>query len=254
MDVLFARFVDAIRRYDGNPLAEDLLLAREGAVACHYAPFDWVNPTARLVLVGITPGHTQANNALLEARAQLLRGAAAGQALLAAKRAAAFSGPMRPNLVGMLDHIGLARWLGLKSCDELFGQHADLLQSTSVLPFPVFVDGENYKGNPDPLRHPLLKALIQQHFVPMAQALPRAIYVPLGPVPTKVLDRLVANGHLRRQQVLAGLPHPSTANAERIAYFVGSKARHLLSAKTDPDKLDRARADLLSAVQCLELL
>ena len=38
------------------------------------------------------------------------------------------------------------------------------------------------------------------------------------------------------------MPHPSGANAERISYFLGRKPRERLSAKTDPHKLDGARA------------
>jgi hypothetical protein len=31
--------------------------------------------------------------------------------------------------------------------------------------------------------------------------------------------------------VLVGLPHPSGANAERIAFFLGRKAQHALSGR-----------------------
>ena len=40
------------------------------------------------------------------------------------------------------------------------------------------------------------------------------------------------------------IPHPSGANAERIAYFLGQKPRDRLSAKTDPTRIDAARASL----------
>jgi hypothetical protein len=41
------------------------------------------------------------------------------------------------------------------------------------------------------------------------------------------------------------LPHPSGANAERIAYFLGNKARESLSIKTNPDLLDQAKVKIL---------
>jgi hypothetical protein len=47
------------------------------------------------------------------------------------------------------------------------------------------------------------------------------------------------------------LPHPSGANAERIAYFLGNKDRKALSEKTDPLKLDRAKTELLSRIHRL---
>jgi hypothetical protein len=47
------------------------------------------------------------------------------------------------------------------------------------------------------------------------------------------------------------LPHPSGANAERIAYFLGRKAKGDLSAKTSPGKLDEAKAQLIKRVLAL---
>ena len=49
-------------------------------------------------------------------------------------------------------------------------------------------------------------------------------------------------------QVLAGLPHPSGANAERIQYFLGRKDASRLSEKTNASLLDAARAALFSKV------
>ncbi len=56
-----------------------------------------------MVLLGITPGQTQANNALAVARDALARGSSDQDALRLAKRAAGFSGSMRNALVDMLD-------------------------------------------------------------------------------------------------------------------------------------------------------
>ncbi len=245
---LFTRFTSAIRDFDGAPDAPALQLAVSGPLASYYAPFDAFNPQARVVLVGITPGRTQAVNALAEARKQLANGASNEEALHQAKRVGAFSGAMRTNLTGLLDHIGLQRWLGVASCDELFGNASHLLQSASVLQFPVFVNGENYNGTPDPITTPLLRELVLEHFVPMACALPAAVFVPLGPVPTRVLQWVVSQGYLSERRMLLGLPHPSGANAERIKYFLGKKNAVNLSAKTDPSKLDAARIHLQKTV------
>jgi len=46
------------------------------------------------------------------------------------------------------DCIGLPKWLGLRSTDELFGSASELLQTASVLQYPVFLNGENYNGTP----------------------------------------------------------------------------------------------------------
>lgn len=242
---LFEQFAPAIRS-GAVPDDARLRLATEGKLEVFYAPFEAVNPKAKLVLVGITPGRVQAANALNEARRQLAAGAAPLEAMRRAKDVGAFSGPMRSNLTALLDHIGLARWLAVDSCAQLFGQESHLLQTASVLQFPVFVGGENYNGNPDPVRTPLLRKFVMEHFAKLGAQLPSAVFVPLGPVPTKVMDALVQDGHFRAAQVLTGLPHPSGANAERIQYFLGRKQAAALSVKTNPVSLDAAR-NLLQA-------
>ncbi len=55
----FTKYQSAIKSYAGDPCATDLLMAQDGAVSVYYAPFEWVNPQARVVLVGITPGKTR---------------------------------------------------------------------------------------------------------------------------------------------------------------------------------------------------
>jgi len=248
----FEKHSSFIKSYDGNPLAEDLLLARDGQLSSYYAPVEWVNLQARVVLVGITPGRTQAANALAEAKRALQQAVSTDEILRRAKSTGAFSGAMRPNLVALLDAVNLNRWLGLDSCGELFGKSAALVQTASVLQFPVFVDGENYNGTPDPTKHPLLRAQVQEHFAPLCARLPSAVFIPLGPVPSKVLAWLASQGTVSASRVLDGLPHPSGANAERIKYFLGQKDRASLSVKTDPAKLDLARERLRSAISALQ--
>lgn len=248
---MFTRFETAVRAYAGDPCSSSLLIDQEGSISVHYSPFEWVNVRAKVVIVGITPGKVQAANALAEARRNLLAGAPTPEVLRRAKQTGAFSGAMRPNLIALLDCIGLPKWLSIRSTDELFGSASELLQTASVLQYPVFVNGENYNGTPDIMKTPLLRRLFIEHFGAMAKSLPEAMFIPLGPVPTKALAWLSREGHLPRGRLLEGLPHPSGANAERIAYFLGRKPRAELSAKTDPIKLDTARSSLLTAVAAL---
>ena len=245
----FTKFESAVRNYAGDPCAHSLRMAGEGPLEVYYSPFEWVNEDARVVLVGITPGRVQAANALAEAKRQLAGGADGRQTLKAAKEAGAFSGPMRKNLVAMLDHIGVPSWLGVDSSAALFdGKHAHLLQTASALQFPVFVNGGNYNGTPDIVATPLLRQMLLDNFAAMAKTLTEAAFVPLGPVPMKALRWLASNGYMNPSRILEGLPHPSPANVERINYFLGLKARNAVSSKTDPVKLDAARSNLRQAV------
>lgn len=248
---LFDKYRAAIQVFAGNPMSPDLLLAQDGPLSVFYSPFEWVNPTAKVVLVGITPGKTQAINALAEARNQLASGASDERALQMARLTAAFSGDMRPYLVDLLDHIGLARWLRISSCSELFGSANGLLQTASALQYPVFLDGQNYNGTPDMLRTPLLRGLLLEHFAKLASSLPEAVFIPLGPVATSAVLWLADKGVLMPQRVLPGLPHPSTQNSERVKYFLGRKSKDALSAKTNAKKLDDARELLRAKVSAL---
>src|SRR5579862_9636287 len=70
-----------------------LLSALRDLKVC-YAPFDHIQTSAKLVLVGITPGAQQARNAFIALQRELAAGADHRSALKAAKAFASFSGPM----------------------------------------------------------------------------------------------------------------------------------------------------------------
>ncbi|GGY46464.1 hypothetical protein [Pseudoduganella albidiflava] len=257
MPHLFPRFAPDIRNLD-LPLIDGharippaFLLDRDGPFEVNYIPFESVNLAARVVLVGLTPGFVQWRNAVAEAQVQLRGGASADEALSAAKRAGAFSGPIRPNLVALLDRIGLHRWLGLPGCATLFGQHAHLLHLASLLRHPVSRGGKNYSGTPAPIAHRFLRRQITEYFAQEAALFPDAVFIPLGPAVANGLHWLAKEGVLQPAQILDGLPHPSGANAERIAYFLGRKERSTLSTRTDPVRLDSAREALAQKLERL---
>ena len=169
---LFPRFEKFIRNADVSDLeAEvkkpdrlivDTAAHRGKRIDVVYAPFDHVTAGARIVIVGITPGRQQMRNALLELHKHLCSGRTSIEALAAAKVFASFSGPMRSNLVNMLDHFGVHRLLGLGSTGALWGDAAGLAHFTSALRHPVFADGANYSGQPSMLQSPLLRAHLRE--------------------------------------------------------------------------------------------
>ncbi|SFQ05178.1 hypothetical protein [Tranquillimonas alkanivorans] len=216
-----------------------------------YAPFDHVNREARVVIVGITPGRQQMANALLECHRQLRAGADPSRALAAAKVHASFSGPMRANLVAMLDDIGVARLLGLETTAALWEEASDLVHFTSALRYPVFVDNKNYSGAPSMLQVPQLRQELETWFGAEMLDLRDALFVPLGPKVGEALAWLAPRLGVSEDRILTGLPHPSGASGERIAYFLGRKPAELLSAKTNATRLDAARSDLVSKISKL---
>lgn len=246
---LATRFAPVVAAHRGGPFLEGatldaLTLHRGGSLTVAWSAFDHIAADARLVLVGITPGRQQAENALAAFRRVLVEGASTAEALRRAKLTGAFSGPMRENLVAMGDHIGLPRVLGVRSVAEVFDSRRELVHLTSALRHPVFADGENYNGTPDMLRTPALLRMVETHLTEEVRALPGALWLPLGPKPAAALRHLAGLGILDPDRILDGLPHPSGANAERVAYFLGRKARAALSAKTRPEPIDEARERL----------
>lgn len=254
---LFSKYAAAIRTCDldivttPDQIPSDFLLGQNGSLTSHYIPFDHVNSVAKLVLVGITPGFSQWKTAMREAQRQLRSNASLELALLNAKRTGGFSGTLRPNLVALLDRVGMHRFLKISSCDTLFGQHNNLVQTTSILRHPVFLSGKNYSGAPGMVRTPFLKNQILEHFAKEVAAMHDPVYVPLGPKVSEGLAWLASEGVIRQDRVLDGLPHPSGANAERIAYFLGRKKKQALSIKTNADSLDATRALLLLKIAAI---
>lgn len=255
--LLFPAYAEAIRSLDlaaiASPadLPEHFVLAREGRLSMHYIPFEHVNTQARIVVVGIAPGFAQWKNAMAEAQRQLAAGANQADLLRAARLAGAFSGAIRPNFVALLDAIGVQRWLGIASCASLFDLDSHLVQISAILRHPVFVEGRNYSGTPGMAKLPFLREQVLRYFAHEAAQLPDALYIPMGGSVAEGLDWLAREGVIRRDRILHGLPHPSGANAERVAYFLGRKERATLSSRTNARQIDAARATLLAQMAAL---
>jgi hypothetical protein len=124
----------------------------------------------------------------------------------------------------MLDGLGLHEALGLASCWDLFGSRLDLLHTTAVVRYPVFVGGGNFTGyTPDPLRHPLLRRFVVEALANELALTPDALLVPLGKVVAEALALLAREGLVSAARCLPGLPHPSGANAHRHAQFAAAR-------------------------------
>ena len=121
---------------------------RRGKLSIYYVPFEWVNPTARIMIIGLTPGRQQMALACRAAGTALRDGRPVAEALESAKTVAGSAGTMRDNLVGMLDKIGTHDWLGLSTTRELWSSEAaHLAYSTSALIYAVFNGDRNYGGH-----------------------------------------------------------------------------------------------------------
>ncbi|WP_179293680.1 hypothetical protein [Mesorhizobium sp. WSM3882] len=150
-----------------------------------------------------------------------------------------------------MDAIGLNRHFGIESTAELFSVAGEKVHFTSALRYPVFVDGKNYNGTPDMLKTEILREMVETYLAEEARVLRNAVWLPLGPKPVIALKHLCRLGLLKPDQILDGIPHPSGANAERIAAFLGTKPDGLLSKQTNGRQIAAARNDLVEKIERL---
>jgi hypothetical protein len=148
-----------------------------------------------VVICGITPGIQQAVIALQTAKEGLQAGLPTGEILERAKHSASFAGAMRRNLTEMMDFIGLQRWLGLKSCGDLFQTRQDLVHFTSALRNPVLDQGNNFSGGRAMISSSYLWDQIQTGLVTEIKSLPEdCVFIPLGQGVDAVFEKLASEG------------------------------------------------------------
>ncbi|MGX9134751.1 hypothetical protein ACWV26_10265 [Rummeliibacillus sp. JY-2-4R] len=227
----FNQFKNLIQSLPSSLTAESLLseqflleIDEKKKLEIYYAPFEYVNESAKVVIVGITPGihqMKQSFSTVLNLRNSVDNDEAILQQV---KNNSSFEGPMRKNLVKMLDELGLNEYLGLSSTMELFNEASNLVHTTSVLPFPVFYNGKNYSGStPNILKTETLKKYVTQCFATEMNNLDNPLIIPLGINVTNVLKYLVDNQLLDSNCLLSGFPHPSGGNGHRIKQFAENK-------------------------------
>lgn len=218
-------------RQDRSPPESSLQLWHlpDKKLTCFYAPFEYVNTNAKLIIVGITPGRTQMNRSINSLKLALASDEPMEQALRSVKQTASLSGTMRPRLVEMLNRLGYADKLGITCCSTLWAEHNDLVHFCSVLKYPIFVDGKDYCGQPNLFKVPQLEDLLFEQFVKDIQSIhPNAHIVPLGEMVADVLNQLDHDNHLphhlpRFDGRVISPPHPSGANAESISLVLMDK-------------------------------
>lgn len=89
-------------------LIEDFLIDKENNIEIYYAPHnEYINPKAKILIVGITPGFIQMNTAISTARKELENYNDIEDIQYKCKVSGRFSGSLRKNIISMLDEIKL---------------------------------------------------------------------------------------------------------------------------------------------------
>jgi hypothetical protein len=222
--------------------SKETLLAASGNDEIYYTPFEWTNPQAKLVVVGITPGPTQLQMAYRTVSSKIKVGLDDEGILKAAKEHGAFGGAtMRPNLVRMMEHFGFAELFGVDIVEDFWGKSADVFMGTSVVPHAAFRRGKPFAGSfDDIMKTNVLTECFLYDFVPSLKDVPDdAKFVALGETPLRALAWCVRYGHLKESQVMGAFAHPSTSGGSAVDAYLGLKTRF------DPKDPVRNRVDRL---------
>ncbi|EKQ51562.1 MULTISPECIES: hypothetical protein [unclassified Clostridium] len=216
-------------KYNKNEiLTKDFLIEKEKDIEIYYSPHnEYINPKAKVFIVGITPGFQQMSTAISAARRELEESNDIKEIQYKCKEAGRFSGSLRKNLISMLDEIELNKYLSIESCSKLFGEKDCLLHTVSLIPYAVFVKGQNYSGHtPKLIKSEFLMKYIYNNFVDELKELNNAgniLIIPLGRCVEEVLYKLCEIKVINENQILKGFPHPSGANVNRLVQLRGNK-------------------------------
>lgn len=230
---MFNKYCDEIKKLN-NFEKEDILnktfeLFSQNNMKIYYASHnEIVNEKAKIFIVGITPGWTQTSIAYKTAHDGLVNKLDYETIKKECKRNSRFAGSMRKNLIEMLDELNLNRKLQMHSCSELFENRDELLHTTSMIPYPIFINNKNYTGsNPKILDSKILKTYLKKYFYKEVEKLPNALIIPLGKAVEEVLELMISEKLIQKEQCLLGFPHPSGANGHRKKQFEENKERLL---------------------------
>ena len=210
-------------------LNEKFKLYKEDNMTIYYAPHnETINNNAKIFIVGITPGWTQTSIAYKTAHNGLINNLEPELIKKECKRNSRFAGSMRKNLIEMLDELNLNNKLHLDSCSELFENKDYLLHTTSIIPYPVFINGKNYTGsNPKIMNNKVLYSYVKKYFYKETDNLQNALIIPLGKAVEEILQQMIKENLIKEKQCLLGFPHPSGANGHRKSQFKENKNKLL---------------------------
>ena len=197
-----------------NIISNKFLINSEGDIKIYYAPFDYINSKAKIMIVGITPGYQQ--------MLQSFEVINDGKSLKEVKDLSSFKGSMRTGLIKYLDELEVNKKLKIKSCESLFNKDSKYLHTTSLVKYPVFDKGKNYSGA-NILKKKILIEFIEKNFLKELKTLKKAIIIPLGNTVSSTIEYLNNKYDLKLACFLKGFPHPSGANARKNIQFKENK-------------------------------
>ena len=203
---------------------KNFLIKREDNIEIYYAPFDYINSKAKIMIIGITPG--------LQQMLQSFEAVNDGKSLKDVKDLSSFKGSMRTALIKYLDELKVNKTLKIKSCESLFNKDNKYLHTTSLVKYPVFDKGKNYSGA-NILKKKILLDFIEKNFLKELKTLKNVIIIPLGNTVSSTIEYLNNKYNLKLTCFLKGFPHPSGANARKNIQFKENKTSMIKLLKSN---------------------
>ena len=222
-----------------------------------WAPFDYVNRDAKLVIIGVTPGPNQALRSYAAVQSAFAKGAEPQAEIEKIKAASSFRGEIiEPNLKSLLEHSGLAERAGIKDIDGLWTKEAFKVHFTSTIRYPTFINRKLFNNQIDSLRHPELRKYVETHLSAELAAVPiDAVIVALGQKGPRIVRHAAKVAGIDPRRIIA-LPHPSGSATGAVRDFL-SKTRTQSTRPCRCMLCDRARIpagwDLTSRYQMHDL-
>ncbi len=211
------------------------------------AGFDYPNPEAEVVIVGITPGKNQLENGY-KSRDVIV---ASREESLERKKTYAFKG-LRENISGMLDSVDLNKLLGIDKCETIWNEDFGKVDFTSLIKEAAYeYENKNGKINPFNDADKIVKSIklskrLEEGFVEDCKQYTKAkLFVACGHKVYNVLCGLRDKGIISVPVI--AIAHPSKNNNIRVQFYQGNEEDSVRECQKDAEEAKTIINDLLKS-------
>lgn len=198
------------------------------------AGFDYPNPEALVVIVGITPGKNQLENGYQSRDIVVV----SKKDSFERKKRYAFKG-LRDNIDQMLDSIGINKILEIEKCHTIWDNDFEKVDLTSLIKEAAYEDigGRKVPFNDAEMidKSNRLRERFVNGFVKDCDIYSNVkMFVACGNKVYNVLCELKKKGIIKAQ--IIAIAHPSNNNKIRVLYYQGKEEKSLIECKNDAEE------------------